>query len=900
MPTTEYQKRVPVTIGTSLTDMAVDSLDLSDTTNVSTSWKSVCYATKTRRQIQAQQVQKPTVKTTKPITLPPFSTTVVHGHTKLKGHGLKLNLIAEPFKNSQLPSNIQCTPTYCTLEPGSNQVTVGLRNISARKITVPSKTILCQIQLANIIPPMNTSTDQTPSEEKKEDDPCIPNHLDLGELSTWTEEQQYAARKLLCDYADTFSKNDLDLGKCNILKHNIQLTDQQPFKERYRRIPPHLFEEVKQHLQEMVEVGAIRKSFSPWASGVVLVRKKDGGLRLCIDLRKLNNRTIKDGYSLPRIDDTLDCLHGAKWFSTLDLKSGYWQVELEEEAKPLTAFTMGPLGFWECERMPFGLTNAPATFQRLMEACLGELNLSWCIIYLDDIIVFSQTPEEHLVRLQAVFDKLKAAGMQLKPLKCELFKKQINYLGHVVGQEGVSTDPDKIKAVTEWPRPTTVTEVRSFLGFVSYYRRFILNFSKVAKPLNTLLQNLEGTSNQKKKFKVNWGPEQQEAFETLQKLCTEAPILAYADFKTPFILHTDASSEGLGAVLYQYQNNQRRAIAYASRSLSPSERNYPAHKLEFLALKWAITDKFHEYLYGAEFQVFTDNNPLTYILTTAKLDATGHRWVAALSNYTFTISYKPGRNNTDADALSRIQWPEAVDISSQTVQSVCEGVQAPHGKVETLCHGAQAVGILSQDTMPAGMTSLEWSQAQMQDPAISQIIQAILTKTLDTIKYKQDMSSDLKAFLRIRKQFKLKQGVLYRKTQVHDKARLQLVLPLSYRSKAMAGCHDLVGHLGQDRVLELLRDRFFWPGMHMDVASYINSCPRCIRRKTQPDTATLHNIEATQPLELVHLDYLQTEPSKGNIENVLIVTDHFTRYAQAYSSKPRLPWQLPSFRGTIL
>ena len=301
LPTTEYQKRVPVTIGTSLTDMAVDSLDLSDTSTLSTSLKTVCYATQTRRQIQAQQIQKQTVKTTKPITLPPFSTTVVHEHTKLKGHGLKLNLIAEPIKNSQLTSNIQCTPTFCTLEPGSNRVTVGLRNISARKIIVPSKTTVCQIQLANIIPPMNTSTDQIPSEGKREDDPCIPDHLDLGELSTWTEEQQYAARKLLCDYADTFSKNDLDLGKCNILKHNIHLTDHQPFKERYRRIPPHLFEEVKQHLQEMVEVGAIRKSFSPWASAVVLVRKKDGGLRLCIDLRKLNNRTIKDGYSLPEL-----------------------------------------------------------------------------------------------------------------------------------------------------------------------------------------------------------------------------------------------------------------------------------------------------------------------------------------------------------------------------------------------------------------------------------------------------------------------------------------------------------------------------------------------------------------------------------------------------------------------
>ena len=209
------------------------------------------------------------------------------------------------------------------------------------------------------------------------------------------------------------------------------------------RIPPHLFEKVKQHLQEMVEVGAIRRSFSPWASAVVLVRKKDGGLTLCIDLQKLNNHTIKDEYALPRINDTLDCLHAAMQFSTLELKSRYWQVELEEEAKPLTAFTMGPLGFWECERMPFGLTNAPATFQRLMESCLGELHLSWCIIYLDDIIVFSWTPEEHLVRLQAVFNKLKAAGLKLKPSKCELFRNQINYLEHVVGQNGVTTDPKK-------------------------------------------------------------------------------------------------------------------------------------------------------------------------------------------------------------------------------------------------------------------------------------------------------------------------------------------------------------------------------------------------------------------------------------------------------------------------
>ena len=704
-------------------------------------------------------------------------------------------------------------------------------------------------------------------------------------LKSWSGEQQQSAKDLLVDSADIFAKTDLDLGKCNIIKHAIKITDPQPFKERYRRIPPLLFDEVKKHLQEMIEVGAIRKSFSPWASAVVLVRKKDGGLRFCINLRKLNNRTIKDGYSLPRIEDTLDCLHGAVWFSTLDLKSGYWQVELEEEAKPLTAFTMGPLGFWECECMPFGLTNAPATFQKLMESCLGELHLHWCIIYLDDIIVFSRTPEEHLRSLKAVFEKLRAAGLKLKPSKCEFFKQEIKYLGHVVSKEGVSTDPDKIKSVTEWPQPTIVTEVRSFLGFVSYYRRFIPNFSKIAKPLNKLLQNLEGTPSQKKKFKVHWGPDQQEAFETLQRLCTESPILAYADFKAPFILHTDASGDGLGAVLYQVQEGKQRVIAYASRSVTKSERNYPVHKLEFLALKWAITDKFHEYLYGSQFQVYTDNNPLTYVLTTAKLDATGHRWVAALSNYTFSILYKPGKGHKDADALSCIRWPEAMELDAQTVHAVCKGVQAPHGKMETLCHEAQVVDALSKDKAPPGMTPLEWCQAQSKDPIISQIVEEIKNKTIGKMKIKMGMPSDLKALIRNRRLLILKHGVLYKRSKVDARTKHLLVVPPSHRQRAMEGCHDQVGHLGQDRVLDLLRDRFYWPGMYVDVVSYINSCPRCLRRKSQPDKAPLVNIETSQPLELVHLDYLKIEPSKGNIENVLVITDHFTRYAQAFPSK---------------
>ena len=362
-------------------------------------------------------------------------------------------------------------------------------------------------------------------------------------------------------------------------------------------------------------------------------------------------------------------------------------------------------------------------------------------------------------------------------------------------------------------------------------------------------------------------------------------MLDYADFKAPFILHTDASGEGLGAVLYQVQEGRQRVIVFASRSLSKSEKNYPVHKLEFLALKWAITDKFHEYMYGSQFQVYTDNNPLTYVLTTAKLDATGHRWVAALSNYTFSIIYKPGKGHKDADALSCIRWPETMELDSQTVHAVCEGVQAPHGKVETLCQGAHVVDALSKDRATPGMTSLEWWDIQAQDPILSQIIRELHSKTLGKMKIKMGMPSELKALIRNRTQLTLKHGILYKNKRVNARTKQLLVVPQSYRQRAMEGCHDQVGHLGQDRVLDLLRDRFYWPGMYADVVSYINSCPRCLRRKSQQDKATLVNIETSQPLELIHLDYLKIEPSKGNIENVLVITDHFTRYAQAFPSK---------------
>ena len=346
----------------------------------------------------------------------------------------------------------------------------------------------------------------------------------------------------------------------------------------------------------------------------------------------------------------MDSLNRAVIFSSLDLKSGYWQVELDEESIPYTAFTVGPLGFYECLRMPFGLMNAPATFQQLMENCLGDLHLNWCIIYLDDIIIYSKTPKEHLERLEAVFKKISKAGLKLKPSKCEFFKPEITYLGHVVSNKGIATDPKKIRAIQQWPRPTTVTEVRRFTGLTNYYRKFVHGYARVARPFHDLVS---GKNAKKKRTTVEWTEDCERSFKQLKELCSNTPVLAYPDYKQKFKLYTDASESGLGAVLAQIkEDGLERPVAYASRTLLKSERNYDAHKLKFLALKWAITDRFHEYLYGGTFDVFTDNNPLTYILSSAKLDACGQRWVASLGPYNFSLHYNPGRQNTVADSLS--------------------------------------------------------------------------------------------------------------------------------------------------------------------------------------------------------------------------------------------------------
>jgi len=823
----------------------------------------------------------------KPITVEPYQTVMVNGFTRNVD-----STISEVVTENLTGSTFAVCPRVVKVDQFDYcRIPVRVCNISAKPLVIKPRSDICQISEVKVVDTL--ASDIHPS------DPPLSKPSPLEELgvkidrSALSDEQLLRAQQVLGKWEHIFSKGPTDLGCTDIVKHKIVLNDETPFKQPYRRIPPAMYEEVRQHLKEMLAAGAIRESESPYSSNVVLVRKKDNSLRFCLDYRILNSKTRKDAYMLPRFDDTVDTLAGSKFFSKLDLRSGYWQVEMEEESKDKTAFSVGNLGFYECERLSFGLCNAPATFQRLMEKCMGELHLRECLIFIDDVLIFSKTFEEHIKRLEAVFGRLEQHNLKLKPSKCEFFKTSVVYLGHVVSQEGIATDPEKTAAVKNWQPPNNVKELRQFLGFSGYYRRFVQDYSSLAQPLNALLEGhcthkpkkKKGNSS-KKPTEWVWGDAQQLAFDALKDKLTNPPVLAYADYSLPFTIHTDASGKGLGAVLYQKLDGVDKVIAYASRGLRPSERKYPAHKLEFLALKWAITDKFQDYLMGNTFEVITDSNPLTYVLTTAKLDATGHRWVSALANYEFTIKYRSGKQNTAADALSRL-FPD-------TIRAICQAAIAgiPLVFCQAAIAGIPLDGPLSGDDVPhlasedvlpsVGFAGVDWQKEQSSDPNLARVIHLLSSNTRPREKSLRKESHSVQKLLREWKKLYLRANILYRSAVLDGRPVEQLVIPEPFRSRAMSGVHEQAGHQGKEKTLWLARQRFYWPGLERDIDYKVVSCPRCIRRKTPvKPVAQLNPISTYYPMELVCIDFLSLEMSKGGFEHILVITDHFTRYAQA-------------------
>jgi dUTPase len=800
-PNTNYSLDVPVILGTNILERVLQRLEyqcgtrFQQTSQLPDAW----YFTFRCMKVQVREVHRSSgriavIKSAiaSKLLIPSNTTIMVDGRLdKQLKSGSSFGL-TQTWSESSLPSGISITPALVDVQ-SHGPISVELSNLSSNPIVVSPGSVICQVQACELVSelPVGEHVDIP-------DEPWL-NKIDLSK-AVLTEHQKVEVKNLVADWHQVFSKHDLDVGITNLVKHRINVTDSYPFKQRHRKIPHSMYKEVRDHLQQLLDIGIIRKSDSPWASNIVLVRKKDQSLRLCVDFRQLNNRTVKDAYALPRVEELLEGLGGNQYYSVLDMKMGYHQVEIEENHKQYTAFTAGPLGFFEYTRLPFGLSNAPATYQRLMENCLSDLMFGEdkvCHIYLDDVIIASKSYADHMVCLEKVFTKLADAGLKLSPKKCFLFQDKVKYVGHVVSSQGIETDPEKITKISNWPTPKNVDEVRTFLGFTSYYRRFVKSFASIAKPLNQLLTG----SKKKKHFrksvtrtqesgKWEWGERQQSAFDSLKQVLTSPPILAYPEYTKPFILHTDASINGLGAVLYQNFNGIDRVIAYASRGLSVAEQRYPAHKLEFLALKWAITSKFHDYLYGNKFVVFTDNNPMTYVLEKAKLDATGHRWIAALGVYDFTIKYRTGKSHQDADGLSRMpQTDDIHEVSTDSIKALCQS-HSVSPCITSLSLTSEPINGLDiyDEVIPR-----DWRQIQSQDPLVNMFVRAVTVSKKPFVS--QVKTRVGKTLLREFNKLVIKRGVLYRRIQTKEGHVFQLVIPEHFKTLALKGAHDDMGHL---------------------------------------------------------------------------------------------------------
>eukprot|EP00731_Ephydatia_muelleri_P007838 Em0004g176a len=633
---------------------------------------------------------------------------------------------------------------------------------------------------------------------------------------------------LLWQFQDVIALDDSDLGRTRLTSHQINTGDTQPVRQQARRLPFHQQQEVRGLLDYMLSQGIIEPSCGPWASPIVLAKKKDGTTRFCVDFRRLNDCTRKDAQPLPRIDDTLDALGGAQYFSTLDLASGYWQVEVDSRDREKTAFVT-PFGLFQFRVMPFGLCNAPATFQRLMERVLAGLHWMTCLVYLDDIIIFSRSVETHVKQLKEVLERLKIAGLKIRPKKCHLLQTSVQYLGHVISAEGIRTDPQKVACVSNWPVPRTSKELQSFLGLASYYRRFVKDFAHIASPLHALTE---------KGREWVWSKECNDAFFDLKKRLVSSPILTLPDFSLPFVLDTDASGDGLGAVLAQNVDGVERVVAYASRALSRTEKKYCATRREMLAL---IITVYNGYI----------------ILRSRRV-----KWLA-------------GKQHTNADALSR----------GRCVQCGLE-------KKEEEREEANSCDAVSHLMLPT-WTEEEIKSFQSADPDIHQMVYWLETDATPT-GCPKDASWRLASLWVQRRYLTLQHGVLYRCWEDIPGGgtgrHLQLVLPAKLVNGVLEGLHNTLvgGHMGERKTLEKVRARFYWPGQRKEIEQWCRNCNVCLSRKSPSHKARapMEISQTLRPMQRVAMDILGPLPEtlRGN-KYILVVGEYFTKWKEAFPLK---------------
>lgn len=470
---------------------------------------------------------------------------------------------------------------------------------------------------------------------------------------------------MICkEYSDLFYLDGDKITATTAVAHEIRTSEAvQPIHEKPYRLPARHRQEISDQMEALEQDGVIAQSDSPWNAPLLVVPKKadvNGKVkyRVCVDFRRLNQVTVGDAFPLPNITDILDQLGKSKYYSTLDLAQGYHQVPMNPSDREKTAFSTDK-GHYEFLRMPFGLKGAPGTFQRLMNKVLAGLNGLKAFVYLDDIIIYAKDLTDHSQKLRDIFDRLRRYNLKLQPLKCEFLRKEVTYLGHLITDEGVKPDPQKIECVRNFPVPTNVKEVKSFLGLSGYYRKFIQNYGQIAKPLTSLL---------KKDAPYNWTELCQQAFETLKNCLTQAPILQYPDFSKPFNLTCDASNYAIGCVLSQGPIGQDLPIAYASRTLNKAEINYNTTEKELSSIVWGIK-VFRPYLFGQQFHIVTDHRALLWLFNLKDPGSRLTRWRLKLEEYQYTIHYKAGTSNTNADALSRIHRVVTRSQNQETTES---------------------------------------------------------------------------------------------------------------------------------------------------------------------------------------------------------------------------------------
>ena len=729
-------------------------------------------------------------------------------------------------------------------------------------------------------------------------------------------EQLYSAEQLVDEFQDVFSETKSDLGRTDLTQHGIFTDGAPPVKQSPRRAPFSMRGELEKQVEEMLSHDIIERSKSPWSSPVVLVRKKDGSFRFCVDYRRLNAVTCKDAHPLPRVDDCLDALSGARVFSTLDCASGYWQVELKPEDREKTAFSTGE-NLYQFKVMPFGPTNAPATFQRLMDLVLAGLHWKCCLVYLDDIIVFTKTVGDHISRLREVFQCIRDARLKLKSSKWQLFRQSVTFLGHQVSGDGIGPDPSNIEKVLNSPAPRDIPQLQSFLGLANYYRKFIRDFANIAEPLHRLMH---------KDVKFVWTSDCELAFTTLRDRLTAFPILAYPDFRKPFRVQTDASNWAVGAVLSQDYQGQEKVVAYASSTLSRAERNWSAYDKEFYAVVWAIRH-FRPYLGGSSFTVMTDHKPLVNIKSIKPgHDPTGkrERWSIEISAYDFTVQYRKGVSNGNADALSRLPVVHSEDKANQealnptiaeTVSaadsssriSAVTGIQAEEGIPfkENYSHTVAAVVSAADSSSHSADHSrgqerdqqdLSWVQTldvkgeEEKDPQIGPILKMMGNGTREPLE--DNTNPALRSLWSQWSRLTIESGILYRRWETEDggTSHLQIVVPKVLINNVLNALHNrnTAAHLGLEKTLAKIKARFYWYGYQKDTELFCKQCGRCASSKAPPYTvrAPLQQDAPSYPWERIAMDIVGPLPVTDNGNRfILVISDFFTKWPEAFALK---------------